>query len=67
MMIILSMVLHGFLTCYKVLGNDSLRPSKSSNHLLKIHPEYKEKGTAFFERKRDALKRAKLDSSGTYH
>ena len=52
--------------CYKVLGNDSLRPSKLSNHLLKIHPEYKDKGIAFFERKRDGLKRAKLDSSGTF-
>ena len=51
--------------CCKVLGNDSLRPSKLSNHLLKIHPEYKVKGIAFFERKRDALKRAKLDSRGT--
>ena len=37
--------------CYKVLGNDSLRPSKLSNHLLKIHPEFKDKGIAFFERK----------------
>ena len=35
--------------------------------MLKIHPEYKDKGIAFFERKRDALKRAKLDSSGTYY
>ena len=53
--------------CYKVLGNDSLRPSELSNHLLKIHPEYKDKGIAFFERKRDALKCAKLDFSGTYY
>ena len=37
-----------------------------SNHLLKIHPEFKDKGIAFFERKRDELKRAKLDSSGTF-
>ena len=29
--------------CYKVYRNDSLRPSKLSNHLLKIHPEYKDK------------------------
>ena len=29
--------------CYKVLGNDSLQPSKLLNHLLKIHLEYKEK------------------------
>ena len=52
--------------CYKVLGNDSLRPSKLSNHLLKIHPEFKDKGIAFFDRKRDELKRAKLDSCGTF-
>ena len=31
--------------CYEFLGNDSLRPSKLSNHLLKIDPEYKEKGS----------------------
>ena len=37
--------------CYKILGNDLLRPSKLLNHLLKIHPEYKDKGIAFFERK----------------
>ena len=37
--------------CYKVLGNDLLCPSKLSNHLLKIHPEHKDKGIAFFERK----------------
>ena len=53
--------------CYKVLGSDSLRPSTLSNYLLKIHPEYKDKGIAFFERKRDALKRAKLDPSATYY
>ena len=35
--------------------------------MLKIHPEYKDKGIAFFERKQDALKRAKLDSSETYY
>ena len=43
-----------------------LCPSKLSNHLLKIHPEFKDKGIAFFERKRDELKQAKLDSSGTF-
>ena len=70
--IIFNMVLHIFLTkmlniiYYKVLGNDSLRPSKLSKHLLKMHLEYKNKGTAFFEMRRDALKRAKSDSSGTY-
>ena len=52
--------------CYKVLGNDSLRPSKLSNHLLKIHRESKNKGIAFFKRKRDELKRAKLDSSRSF-
>ena len=52
--------------CYKVLGNNSLHPSKLLNDLLKIHPEYKDKGIVFFEGKQDALKHAKLDSSGTY-
>ena len=35
--------------------------------MLKIHPEYKDKDIAFFGKKRDALKRAKLDTSGTYY
>ena len=53
--------------CYKVLVNDSLSPSKLSNQLLEIHPEYKNKDIAFFEKKRDVLKRSKLDSSRTYY
>ena len=38
-----------------------------SNHLSKIHLEYKDKGIAFFKRKRDVLKGAKLNSNGTYY
>ena len=59
--------------CYSLQSpwKDSLRPSdgpsKLSNHLLKIHPEYKDKGIAFFERIRVALKCVKLDSSRTYY
>ena len=38
--------------CYKLLGNDLLGPYKLSNYLLKIYPQYKNKGIALFERKR---------------
>ena len=71
------MVLHTFLTKMLRKGNvlfvtkslETIRciQVELSNHLLKIHPKYKDKGIAFFKRKRDALKRAKLDSSGTYY
>jgi len=52
--------------CYKILGNDSLRPSKLSHHLNTIHTDCKYKDVAFFERKQVQLKHVKLDTSGTF-
>ena len=39
------------LLCYRVLGNDSLRPSKLLHHLQAMHPDHKDKDVAFFQGK----------------
>ncbi|KAG7156439.1 Zinc finger BED domain-containing protein 5-like 8, partial [Homarus americanus] len=36
--------------CFKVLGNDSMRPSKLKHHLTTIHPQYAERDPDFFKR-----------------
>nr|XP_047145650.1 zinc finger BED domain-containing protein 5-like [Hydra vulgaris] len=50
--------------CYKVLGNDSVKPSKLAIHLNKCHPDLQTKDTDFFKRKFESLKRCKLDKTG---
>nr|XP_047141519.1 zinc finger BED domain-containing protein 5-like [Hydra vulgaris] len=50
--------------CYKVLGNDSMKPSKLAIHLNKCHPDLQTKDTDFFKRKFESLKRCKLDKTG---
>ncbi|KAG7175940.1 SCAN domain-containing protein 3-like 20, partial [Homarus americanus] len=35
---------------FKVLGNNSMRPSKLKHHLMTIHPQYAERDTDFFRR-----------------
>uniref|UniRef100_UPI00358FE70F protein FAM200C-like n=1 Tax=Myxine glutinosa TaxID=7769 RepID=UPI00358FE70F len=52
--------------CYKTLSNDAMRPTRLERHLRTTHPELADKSQAFFVAKREALKRAKLDSSGTF-
>ena len=52
--------------CHKVLGNDSLRPSKLKHHLEKTHPEHSAKDVNFFKRHEYSLKRMKLDSGGAF-
>ena len=53
--------------CYKVLGNDSMKPCKLQNHLAKIHPSFQKKNAEFFKSKLQALKVLKLDNSGRIH
>ena len=43
--------------CYCVLSNESLRPSKLSNHLEKKHPELKNKSEEYFKRLESSCKR----------
>ncbi len=51
---------------HKVLGNDSLNPSKLTYHLEKTHPEQSAKDVNCFKRHEYSLKRMKLDSGGAF-
>ncbi|XP_076045266.1 protein FAM200B-like [Oratosquilla oratoria] len=52
--------------CYKTLSNDGMRPSRLECHLRTSHPALVDKPKAFFETKKDTLKGAKLDDSGSF-
>ncbi|XP_042228630.1 zinc finger BED domain-containing protein 5-like [Homarus americanus] len=52
--------------CFKVLGNDSMRPSKVKHHLMTIHPQYAQRDTDFFRRHERSLEKQKLDESGAF-
>ncbi|XP_068243748.1 SCAN domain-containing protein 3-like [Palaemon carinicauda] len=49
--------------CFKVLGNDSMRPSKLKHHLLTIHPQYAEKDPDFFRCHESSLEQQKMDAT----
>ncbi len=49
--------------CFKVLGKDSMRPSKLKHHLQTTHPHYAEKGPNFFRRHKSSLGKQKLDAT----
>ena len=51
---------------YKTLSNDGMRPTRLERHLKTMHPALAAKPKAFFETKRQSLKQAKMDSSGTF-
>ena len=53
--------------CYKVFGNDSLKPAKLKLHLSKCHPTLVQKDKSYFERHLSWFKRQHLDSFGTYY
>ena len=52
--------------CYRVLSNESLRPSKLQNHLEKNHPGFKGKDIEYFKRLENGLKRQRLDKTGSF-
>ena len=52
--------------CYRVLSNESLRPSKLSNHLKKNYPELKNKSIQYFRRLESSCKRQRLDKTGNF-
>ena len=52
--------------CYHILSNESLRPSKLSNHLKKYHPELKNKSIKYFRRLESSCKRQRLDKTGNF-
>ena len=52
--------------CYRALSNESLRPSKLSNHLKKNHPQLKNKNIEYFRRLESSCKRQRLDKTGNF-
>ena len=50
-----------------VLSNDSLKPTKSKQHLHNVHQQHKDGSRSFFERHASPLKKMRLDANGTYH
>ena len=52
--------------CYRVLSNESLRPSKLSHHLNTSHPELKDRNMEYFKRLESNCKRQRLDSTGSF-
>ena len=53
--------------CYKVLGNDSIKPAKLKLHLSKCHPTLVQKGKSCFEQHLSLFKQQCLNSFGTYY
>ncbi len=53
--------------CFKVLGNDSMRPSKLKHNLQTIHPHYAEKDPDFFRHHKSSLGKQKLDATGAFN
>ena len=54
------------IVCYCVLSNESLRPSKLSNHLKKNHLELKNKSIKYFRRLESSCKCQQLDKTGNF-
>jgi hypothetical protein len=54
------------INCFRVLSNDSMKPSKLELHLTKCHPELRGKDINYFQRMATALKKQKLDGTGSY-
>src|SRR5215469_15579232 len=47
--------------CKKTLANESMKPSKLKEHLIKVHPELASKDLSYFTIKNQQLKRSRLD------
>ena len=53
--------------CYKVLGVDSMRPSKMKLHLTSNHPSHVDKDIDYFRRLATGAKSQRLDADGAVH
>lgn len=42
--------------CRKTLTNESMKPSKVSEHFTTVHPEYVSKGIKYFKNKAEGLR-----------
>ncbi|XP_042227367.1 zinc finger BED domain-containing protein 5-like [Homarus americanus] len=49
--------------CFKVLGNDSMRPSKLKHHLTTLHHQCAQRDTDFFKSHERSLGKQRLDES----
>jgi hypothetical protein len=52
--------------CCEVLANESLKVNKLIRHLKTKHCSLADRGTEFFKRKAEIVKKTRLDSSGSY-
>jgi hypothetical protein len=50
----------------KTRANESSKPSKLSEHLTKVHPNYMNKDFNYFKNKADRLKEGRLDKGGSF-
>ena len=55
-----------WVTCYRVLSNESLRPFKLQNHLEKNYPGLKGKDIEYFKRLENGLKRQRVDKTRSF-
>uniref|UniRef100_K7FLS1 DUF4371 domain-containing protein n=1 Tax=Pelodiscus sinensis TaxID=13735 RepID=K7FLS1_PELSI len=53
--------------CFKVLGNDSMKPAKLKLHLEKRHPNLLQKDEDYFEWQLSGLKQQRLDSTSALY
>ena len=52
--------------CSEVLSEESMKPNKLRRHLESKHPNFINKDLSFFKNKSEQLKKAHLDSHGSY-
>ena len=52
--------------CFKVLTQESMKPSKLKQHFKSCHGELVEKSVDYFRRKVEHLKNCRLDSGGMW-
>uniref|UniRef100_K7FCM8 DUF4371 domain-containing protein n=1 Tax=Pelodiscus sinensis TaxID=13735 RepID=K7FCM8_PELSI len=62
-----SMDLPQCVICFKVLGNDSMKPAKLKLHLEKCHPNLLQKDEDYFEWRLSGLKWQHLDSTSAFY
>lgn len=53
-------------SCRKTLTNESMKPSRLSEHFTNMNPGHVNKGIEYFKNKAEGLKRGRLDAGGTF-
>ena len=52
--------------CQKTLANESMKPGKLREHLVKVHPDLVSKDVDFFRAKESKVKKARLDQGSKF-